>query len=289
MTLAGTVVRCTEGSKHKPGDSKLDRIEIWRNEVAASRLSCACSAPTVQDTTAGPRGSSWPTRRLSATGTLYKNISIARLASPLSLGREEGSPFFSFAASGSEQSERTSPNCSVCASPVGGVAYKWLSGDGSGLVLARNDSLRLLSSFKSWETSESAAEGQVQWMGKLLVEKVSQLFRRGKGVEPPQSCELSEYTSIQQQQQEQQQRADTGALDAPVTTPAQSRDEPPLRSNGTGMYHDLCDGTGAADYDDEDDEMSSTVSDDEGKRPTLGIDKSAARLRRAQRLLNKGV
>ncbi|KAI1159112.1 hypothetical protein F5B18DRAFT_41735 [Nemania serpens] len=278
------MVRFTESTKPKPGDSKLDRIEIWRNEVAASRLCCTCSAPTVQ---AGPRRSSSPSR-LPTTSNLYKNI--AKLAGPLSLDRDEGNPFFSFTASGSEQggslrpSERTSHNCSVCASPIDGVAYKWLSSDGSGLVLARNSPPRLLSSLKSRETGEPATEGQAQWMGKLLWERVSQLFRHTNGEEPPQSCEPSESTSIQRQ------RADTGALNTPITM-IRSRNEALLRRNGTEMYHNLRDRTGlggTADNDGED-EMISTVSDDEGKRPTLGIDKSAARLRRAQRLLNKDI
>ncbi|KAI1202063.1 hypothetical protein F5X97DRAFT_252169 [Nemania serpens] len=276
------MVRITEGSKPNPGGSKLDRIDIWRNEVAASRLCCACSAPTVQDKIAGPRRSSSPTS-LSTTGHLYKNI-----AGRLSLDREEGNPFFSFAASGSEQggslrpSERTSHNCSVCASPVDGVAYKWLSSDGSGLVLARSNSPRLLFSRKPRETTDvSATEGHVQWMGKLLWERVSHLFRRPNGAEPSQSCESSESTRIQRQ------RADTDAPPAP-TTRAGSRNGTLLRKNGTEMYHNLRDRTGTADNDGAE-ETISTVSDDEGKRPTLGIDKSAARLRRAQRLLNKDV
>ncbi|KAI1113639.1 hypothetical protein F5Y14DRAFT_417330 [Nemania sp. NC0429] len=298
------MLRFTESSEaNKPGgSSKLGRIEIWRHEVAASRLSCVCSAPTVQEDIIiagpgpgpGPRRSSSSPTRLSAPGNLlYK--SIARLASPPSSSMDrdreggEDSFFFPLAASGSEQggsrqlSKRLNHNCSVCASPVvDGVAYKWLGRDGFGLVLARRkkNSPRLLSSFfGSRRRGGPENEGE---MGKMLWERASQLFRRGKGVVGPSKnyCESSgSIISVQRRRAE----ADTDGLGAAtMTTMAISPNGAPSRGNGTEMYR------GTAD-DGEDEDMICPVSDDEGKRPTLGIDESAARLRRAQRLLNKNI
>ncbi|KAI0540673.1 hypothetical protein GGR58DRAFT_459531 [Xylaria digitata] len=243
----------------QPRNDRFDRIEIWRHEVAASCISCVCSAPTMK------------VKEASVAGNLYR--SMTRLYNPLA--NEDESPLRPQATEhrGSSRSrERTSGNCDVCASPVDGVTYKLLS-DGYGLLRARGSSPQSLpSSIRCLEDSDPQKREGV----KALLKKVSQAFRR-KGLDP--LLRSIEPTG-------RQNEIDANALGASISMTAGPHKEVPRRKTGTEMYYRLR-LRGRAN-DDQEDESSGAFSDDDRKRPKVGIDESAARLRRAQKLLTKG-
>ncbi|KAI1150602.1 hypothetical protein F4825DRAFT_394115 [Nemania diffusa] len=265
----------------KPRNARFDRIEIWRNEVVASRIYCVCSAPTRQENHCGSSSST----KLSAAGGFYR--SVVKLATSVSLEREEwGSRFPSPVLS--EQSDisptyETNGYCPVCASPIDGVVYKRLSTDGSGLVQARNNSPRSPYSGTFLDAGEQV--GKDKGKGKLLLKKVSQLLRRTKRLDLPRSIDSVEFIGTSMQQ-----KTYANAPDVPTTTRSTPCIEG-LKRTGTEMYHSLRNttGPGGTANKDAEDETTSAISDDDCKKPKIGIDKSAARLRRAQKMLNNDV
>ncbi|GAP86148.2 hypothetical protein SAMD00023353_0302810 [Rosellinia necatrix] len=266
------MIPSSEPSRLTRRDAKFDRIEIWRNEVAASPICCVCSAPS----SASAR---------SPTAGLYK--SLVKLASSLTTDREEDPavPSTTSASDGSNSSHarerRRSRDCTTCASPLDGVAYKRLGADGSGLVRARDVSAPSLASINCLEAGGKAKGGK-----KSLLKKVSQVFRRAKWLEWSQSNKSTELADTQQTTQ----TTHPNTLDDPITTTAGPCSRIAQRPVGTEMYHSLRPGTGSGDVagDDGEDEIVDAVSDGDDKKPKVGIDESAARLRRAQKLLNMG-
>ncbi|KAF2964303.1 hypothetical protein GQX73_g9270 [Xylaria multiplex] len=101
-------------------------------------------------------------------------------------------------------------------------------------------------------------------------------FRRTKGLDPL-------LRSIEPTDRRERYANVSGASTSMTAGP---RKDIPRRNNGTEMYRRLrLQGTV---NDDQEDESSSAVSNDDRKRPKVGIDESAARLRRARKLLTKG-
>ncbi|GAW22889.1 hypothetical protein ANO14919_124350 [Xylariales sp. No.14919] len=260
------MVKSVTTSKPKPEPERKnhqsDRIEIWRNEVAVSRISCVCSGPTMQ------------VKNTGVAGSLYR--SMTKFGIYTAPGNDEEyslCPQRTGHSGSSNSRERVNGNCDLCASPLNGVTYQLL-GDGSGLVRARGSSPPSLSS--SIRCLEEDGHGK-QNRGRLLLKKVSQAFRRAKGLDPLlRSIEPSGT----------RETADVNALGASINITAGLGKEIPRRNNGTEMYHRLrLEGTTD---ENQDGESISAVSDDDRKKPKVGIDESAARLRRAQKLLYKG-
>ncbi|TGJ79894.1 hypothetical protein E0Z10_g8880 [Xylaria hypoxylon] len=260
------MIKSMEISKPKPEweprNNRFNRIEIWRNEVAASPISCVCSAPTMQAKGAG------------VAGSLYRSMTKFGIYNPLTNEEEDAlCPHRKECSGNSHSRERIISNCNVCASPMNGVTYKLLGG-GSGLVRARASSSQSLSSASIRCLEEG---GQMkQERGRSLLKRVSQAFRRTKGLDP--RLRSIEPTGTRE-------KTDANAPGASISSTASPRKEVPRRKNGTEMYYRLrLEGT--AD-DDQEDESIGAVSDDDRKKLVIGIDESAARLRRAQRLFNK--
>jgi len=153
----------------------------------------------------------------------------------------------------------------MCASPTDGVEYKSLSSDGSGLVWRMNDASRSISS-----SLKRLEEGEKAKSNRPLLNRISQVFRHTK-----KSSES------------------LGVITVPggsKTTTADWSGKIPGRSTGTEMYYllrrekrlDV-----AIDKEAEDKTVGGP-SEDSGKKPKIGIEESAARLERAQRMLVSG-
>ncbi|KAI8632321.1 hypothetical protein F5Y19DRAFT_359561 [Xylariaceae sp. FL1651] len=271
--------------KPKAKNAKFDRIDIWRTEVASSQIYCACSALALQVMQADPCESSRSSMGMasisdlgSSTGAGYSRDSVTTASYPL---KEQKRPKFLPSAlkpnlSSIAPGEREGSDCPLCASPTDGVAYKWLSNDGSGLVQGWN-SPRSISSVKRLE------EGGKAKPKKSLLKVVSQVFRRSKRFDLPRGSEVSQpSTTTKNASYSNVQNASKNTTTGTNAIP---------RMAGTEMYHRLrreagVDGTGDHDADGSDDTVEG-FSDDDRKKPRIGIDASSARLRRAQKLLNK--
>ncbi|KAI3329109.1 hypothetical protein HD806DRAFT_272683 [Xylariaceae sp. AK1471] len=265
--------------------TKFDRIDIWRNEVASSQIYCVCSALAMQTKTAGVRDSfssslEIPSTAVSSTSMDLHKGAVKSAAYPWHGEQNQKRPGFLSKASsrlGSPRSpeRKNGGECSMCASPTDGVAYKSLSSDGCGLVWRRSDSRSISSSIKCLEEG-----GQAKAKRQSLLKAVSQVFRRTKKLDLPQSSSESS-----QPQQEKIDAATSTPNTSKPTTAAGPSHEVPGRSTGTEMYHllrreETLDGTG------NNDEEVDVFSDDDRKKPKIGIDESAARLYRARKLLN---
>ncbi|KAI0189422.1 hypothetical protein EV127DRAFT_408953 [Xylaria flabelliformis] len=247
-------------------DPKSKRVEIWRNEVNTSSIYCVCSAPSRRAESSCSRGS-FSTTLGKGVGKLAKTLNQLlweddRFPSPSpEPGRERRS-------SSSLRRRTVCPVCPACGFPTDGVVYKQISNDEFGLVRTRGDSPESVSKARSLDEGEGKK--------KSLLKKVSQVFRRTKMLEPSQTpSELVDLSDLVYGMQ--------GASIAPNTVPHQ-RD--PGKMTGTEMYHDIRAG---ATEDDGDGGLVTNISDDSRKKPKVGIAESAARLRRAQKLLHKGV
>lgn len=249
-------------------DPRFDRIEIWRNEVAISPICCVCSAPSYSSTR-------------SATAGLYK--SLIKLASSLSLDREDVRRVPSI-NSGSERSStdtrertrerRTSKDCTMCASPLDGVVYKWLSTDGSGLVRAKSDSFA--------EAKCHEAGWSIDGKGKKsLLKKVSQVLRHTKVLDLSRSNRSLDPFSTRR-------KTTTTTMEPPAIKTTRRHSGIPYKQAGTEMYQSLRPDIRLETSADDDEEEIGGTSDN-GKKPKVGIDDSAARLRRAHKLLNKRI
>ncbi|KAI1176922.1 hypothetical protein F4777DRAFT_577430 [Nemania sp. FL0916] len=269
------------------------RIEIWRHEVATSRICCVCSAPTLPDKGASLRRNAWSTKLSLTTRSLNKGM--ARL-----FGRDEtGAPPLARAAtSGSEREggdahKPASSKCLGCGKRVCGVAYKRLSLDEFGLVWTRSSPPATTSS-----TTESTevCEQQQQKRGRAdknkavsLLKKVSQRFSHDARLDlpSPRSNKSGELIAGP----ERQSTNLNSLLDAlNVSVTAITTVGPQNKSTGkygTEMYRNLRSNNNKSALG-HDGEVESVFSDDDDlKKPKLGIEKSAERLRRAQRLLER--
>ncbi|KAI1132116.1 hypothetical protein F5Y10DRAFT_232157 [Nemania abortiva] len=233
----------------KPRSFRFDRIEIWRNEVAASRICCVCSAPTMGNA-----------REIALAVAAIGGSSKAKTGL-----FKDTTPHLGSRGRSSLSHEPTG-DCLVCAAPTDGVEYKWISRDGRGLVRAESMSLSPVT--RSLKNLELGEESKWQWKGKLILKKVSRVFRSTKlaSALPETGVGMSK-------------------LSIATTSPPPNQGH---KRTGTEMYHSLRydpEPCGTANKDER--ETNQRVSsDDDRTEPKTGIDKSAARLRRAQKLLD---
>ncbi|KAK5628056.1 hypothetical protein RRF57_003771 [Xylaria bambusicola] len=207
------------------------RIEIWQREIVTSPKACACSAPTTQ-------------ARNSGLGTLYRRSMSRFDTNRLRHDPEDypSNPWTLNSPRNSLQEEYTGPHCPVCTLPLGGVKYKLLSKDGSGLVRRRSPSPPRISR----DDDLNQGRGQ-KTRSKYVLRKIMRVIKPSKGLTSTKIAEMS--------------RTDM------------YRD---LRPEATSPPEDVRDDT------------SSGLSGEECKKPKVGITASAARLRRAQMLLQRG-
>ncbi|CAJ2501684.1 Uu.00g045370.m01.CDS01 [Anthostomella pinea] len=232
-----------------------DRISIWRNEVSAAQVYCVCSAPATA--TAADRVGSEHVDSASKPGEASTQPVGARhqhqqgrAGGFLGLGPRSKSGL----TKGHLGQELT--RCPVCASPTDGVAYVPLGSDGAyGLVRA-------------------AAVVGARFERRKLLKAVSGVFKGTRGVRLPKVGEPLSPT-------------------APGTENEADRNGCPRRA-GTEMYCQLRQGErvdGSGNDEDGTGSVATLVTElnEEGGRgkPRLGIDETAARLRRAQKLLEK--
>ncbi|KAI0548317.1 hypothetical protein F4679DRAFT_326582 [Xylaria curta] len=248
---------------------KSKRVEIWRNEVNTSSIYCVCSAPSRQAESLCSRGS-FSTTLGKGAGSLVKGV--GKLAKALNQLLWEDDTFPSPSPEpGQARSSSSSlrrPMCPVCGFPTDGIVYKQIGNDDFGLLRTRAESPELVSKARSLDEGEGKR--------KSLLRKVSQAFRRTKMFEPSRApSELVDLSDLVYGMQ--------GASITPKAVPHQ-RDSGKI--TGTEMYRDMRAG---ATEDDGEGGPVTNISDDSGKKPQVGIEESAARLRRAQKLLHKGV
>ncbi|KAI1828630.1 hypothetical protein F4861DRAFT_11624 [Xylaria intraflava] len=249
--------------------AKFDCIDIWRNEVNASRMYCVCSAPTVGTKKAGRRDSAGTVKTplplaLSMASGSYKRL-VKRATFPSDRGDDRTA--LGSVAPGSNVAGRrngTTGGCPVCALPTDGVVYMSLGRDGSGLVRAQ----RPLSAIKVLEEVWRAKERK----GRELLFKVSSVFLRPKRHRLSQHSDSTEPTGT--------------SLDGNL----------PRRLDATEMYQSLRRKARMDDEDDDEDEDADEYEDDDllrafsnsdGKKPQISIQEAGSRLYRAKKLLNK--
>ncbi|KAI1818403.1 hypothetical protein GGS20DRAFT_528463 [Poronia punctata] len=259
--------------------TKFERIDIWRSEVASSQTYCVCSAPALKPKAIGAFGKpssslGTPSIAEAATGTLPKQDKIQSTVFPIGDQKQHRPKFLSLGSKsnirdGRRRNEAVRGNCSMCAKPTDGVEYKCFSSDGSGLVWRMNDASRSISnSIKRLE------EGAPPKPGSPLFSRISQVFRRPKENDEPL-------------RRGSERSVGSGLPSRPKAKTADWTDEVPGRSTGTEMYYLLrrekrLDAVVDNDTDD------NTFSDESGKKPKIGIGKTAARLERAQKMLDNG-
>ncbi|KAI0389037.1 hypothetical protein F5Y17DRAFT_157491 [Xylariaceae sp. FL0594] len=254
--------------------AKLDRIDIWRNEVASSQLCCVCSAPALRAKVFGAHGRSSPrvgvfTRTTSAAPTRSKHTNIECTIMPVNEPKKRPRPKFFSLGSGSDTIEHLlqseSSVCSICALPIDGVEYKILSSDGSGLV---NDASRSrANSLKHLDAGGTAATAKHR---PLLLKRISQVFRTTK-----KSGESLAIGSVP---------------DTSKVTMTDRSHKTPGSCASTEMYHLLrrekrLEATVSKEAEEK---TVGYLSEDSDKKPRIGIEQSAARLERAQRMLVRG-
>ncbi|KAI0505538.1 hypothetical protein F5B22DRAFT_518282 [Xylaria bambusicola] len=215
----------------EPTKARSRRIEIWQREVVTSSKACACSAPTTQ-------------ARNSGLGTLYRRSMSRFDISHLHHDPDDypSNPWTLKSPRSSLQGDCTGPHCPVCALPLGGVKYKLLSRDDSGLVRQRSPSPPRISR----DDELSQGRGQ-KTKSKSVLRRIVRVIKPSKGLTSNEIAEMSR----------------------------------------TDMYRDLRPETTSPPKDVHDD-TSSGLSDEDCKKPKVGITASAARLRRAQVLLQRG-
>ncbi|KAJ2982805.1 hypothetical protein NUW58_g6366 [Xylaria curta] len=187
----------------------------------------------------------------------------AKFAGTFHAGRKEDSSSSALPVSRPTSSKSDCAVCPLCASPVGGIEYKKLSSDGYGFVWAKNS---------PW----SSANGKfVEDKGKRnsLLTRASQAFRRTHRLGSQRNSDPVEFTG------------GTNVLRALEDRMVRPQKSDSGWGDGTEMYGSLR--VEAANNDGEDDGLGA-FSDGDGKKLETSINESAARLRRALALLNKG-
>ncbi|KAI0020155.1 hypothetical protein F4780DRAFT_743050 [Xylariomycetidae sp. FL0641] len=255
----------------KPNPSRaarFDRIDIWRNEVSSSRIYCVCSAPAIlAEDAASLSGSSTALSSSSGNPVEPTVRPIDRIhALPRFLARQSRSRL----VLEEKKSSEGEADCPVCASPTDGVSYVSFSKDGSGLVRLAAAS-RSEDALRKFEEDGPAKSKQAK---RRLLKTMSMIF---KG---PRPFDLS--TSIRKSP-----LSGKGAIIDKKTGPTSQGEN--IRM-ATEMYQalrprDRANEIGASDQGSV--ETLGVMSDDERKKPQLTVDASAARLRRAQKLLDK--
>ncbi|KAI0100040.1 hypothetical protein GGR51DRAFT_564451 [Nemania sp. FL0031] len=170
---------CSETFVPKSGKRMLERIEIWRNEVAASRIYCVCSAPTTSQ--------SKKERKRSNSKGRASTVAVTD-----ALPSDE--------KANEKTDEKTYSDCPMCALPTDGVEYKSLSRDGKGLVrISTTSSRSFICKFKNrvlGDESEGNGNEKGKGKGNLLLKKLSQLFQRAKKLNLPHTNESLQVKSM---------------------------------------------------------------------------------------------
>ncbi|KAI1756655.1 hypothetical protein F4782DRAFT_276309 [Xylaria castorea] len=252
--------------------NRLKRIEIWRSEVNTSSIYCACSAPSRQAKGSYPR-EGFSTTLGKGAGSMLKGV--GKLTKTVNQLLREDDTFLSPSLeprevrSSSLRRHAVYPVCPECGFPTDGVVYKRISSDEFGLVRTRGDLPESVSKARSVDEGEGKR--------KILLRKVSQIFQRTKALEPSRMpSELIDLSDVA-----------NGTQDASTAPKAAPNQRDSGRMTGTEMYHG--DVRAGATDDDGEGGLVTIISNDSRKKPRVGIAESVARLRRARKLLDKGV
>ncbi|KAI0459452.1 hypothetical protein F5B21DRAFT_302858 [Xylaria acuta] len=247
-------------------------IGIWRNEVNTSSIYCACSARCRRPKSSDPR-ENFSTTLGKGAGSLLRGVD--KLAKTLNQLLWEDDTFPPPSPEprpvriGSINRRIVYPVCPACGFPTDGVVYRQITGDEFGLVRAWGDSPGPVPSAKPLNEGEGKR--------KALLKKVSQVFRRTKPLDirrtPSELMDLSDTANA--------------TRDALITPKAGPHQRDSGKKMGTEMYSGVV-RTGTTDDDGEDGPVTA-ITDDSRKKPRVGIAESAARLRRARKLLDRGV
>ncbi|KAI1082756.1 hypothetical protein F5B20DRAFT_483109 [Whalleya microplaca] len=241
-----------------------DRIDIWRTEVLSSPTFCVCSAPPTRagsERTSGQGGSS-PSPLSPASSS---NNAAGGPDPPAAPVKQPATLFRPWALFKTKSAPNTHRICPMCSRPIeDDVSFVTFKGDGAGKV-RMSEVVQAEASSKKAKGGTAAAKGK-EPTRKRLIKAVSGYFKspntpaKGSGKENGKVGETSQAGQTGEQHPE-----------------------------GTAMYGQLLYHRGGEGGDD--DSMSvdtlGGLSDDARGKPQLTIDDTAARLRRAQRLLNK--
>ncbi|KAI2640417.1 hypothetical protein GGS26DRAFT_158155 [Hypomontagnella submonticulosa] len=253
-------------------EAKLNVIIIWLAEVNAARKYCVCSKPTLDGT--DNHNITTDTPPASASGTAvssdyYSRPSLRQSAPSLAPA--------STSVSLKLGPRRNRPPCPMCSSQIDeSVSFLSLRDHGEEGLVRKKASPRSVASIGN--LSETEATDHRQYM--------TPTGRRVKTAVP---------RPIQQLQSPPDKKSKRKRILEPIMklfkrpghgeeSCDDAEEEPEIRPRATEMYQAF---RPNADNSKTSIETAASLSDDECKRPKLAIDESAARLRRAQKLLDK--
>ncbi|KAI0841983.1 hypothetical protein F5Y06DRAFT_165494 [Hypoxylon sp. FL0890] len=287
------MVGTSENVIEKLSDKQVNRIDIWRAEVNSARNYCVCSRPT----TAAPSGQGArkdavpPSASSTAIDSDIRPESTPQLVDVSGPSRQPAEPANSSNPRGvPTTSLALKLGCPVCAAPIDeDVSFEVLRRWGeSGLVRGRvsprsSASIHDIRKCVSHQNYKTPATMRF----KRAVSKPLQHLKRVTSSGDEKSSEKSKSKGKGKAVLRPLRKLLKGSSKETLSSNAET-DEPRIRPRATEMYRDFRpDAGGAGTSAGSVETLLSALSDDERKRPGLTIDESAARLRRAQRLLEK--
>ncbi|KAI0013484.1 hypothetical protein F4779DRAFT_397200 [Xylariaceae sp. FL0662B] len=265
------------------------RIDIWRTEVSSSPIFCVCSEPPAppaaessEETDTGRGGSTSQLVPGTAPASAPKsdNTAAGGLGLPRSLKQRLSTrhrPRLLFKAKSAADAPHTHRVCAVCLLPVEeDVLFVSFRGDGSAKV----------------RLSEVARMSEVPLykgpMKERLVNTLSGIFK-GSNRLPSSDDGPAVAAAAPETETGTGIGAATGTGKGAAIESKQAGEGEGEPRGGTAMYHALRGGEGDGGVDDDEASVATlgalSDGDDERRKPQLTIDETAARLRRAQKLL----
>ncbi|KAI1459077.1 hypothetical protein F4805DRAFT_422528 [Annulohypoxylon moriforme] len=266
-------------------DEKVRQIHVWRTEVECSQTQCICSNPTVvEPESAGRakskskdkgkgkavlrRGGGQRTEASTSSTAMESDIQPEPLLRPASSPRRTPITVGFFVPEGEP--------CPMCETPVNeGVMFERIGARGEKAIVCTNASSRSMSSVN--RLSDVLSYQQYKTPPKTWLKR--------KARKPLDQIKRAVTPEDEKSKGKQVLRPLLGLLRR-SSSDSSSSGPPTVRPRATEMYHTVpsredSDIAGSVET------LLSGLSDDERGRPKLTIDESAARLRRAQKLLER--
>ncbi|KAI2468097.1 hypothetical protein F4781DRAFT_399854 [Annulohypoxylon bovei var. microspora] len=272
-------------------DEKVKQIYIWRTEVTSSDVPCACSKPTIPEPDPVSRSKSKSKGKGKGKGKAVARRGTQQISGSSSTAmdsdnqpeplQERTNPFHSHGPLSLKYGLfiREETPCPMCEAPIdSGVIFTRIGARGEKALVRGNpsprsaSSLRYLSDVVSYDQYKTPPKA---WLKKTARKPLNHIKR---AITPED--EKSKGKQVLKPLLRLLRRSSMESLDSSVEQPLT------VRPRATEMYHTLpsnAESSGAGSVE----TLLSGLSDDERRRPKLTIDESAARLRRAQRLLAK--